>query len=92
MDLWIRGQDKKQLSKIVGMLLVDKELRGFTEYNKNYFELGKYNTEERALEVLDEIETAIVNNYAYELATNSGIGPDNIKGGKFTGVYEMPKE
>ena len=63
MELWIRSQDKTQLGIIVGVILVDNELRGFTNYNQNYFELGTYKTKERALEVLDEIQKLFMPTY-----------------------------
>ena len=58
MELWIRSQNRSQLAKITGVLLLDKEIRGFT--NTNYFyELGIYKTKKRALEVLDEIQSKL---------------------------------
>ena len=52
----MRSQDKTQLAQITGLLLNDNEIRGFTNYHQNYYELGTYKTKERALEVLDEIQ------------------------------------
>lgn len=61
----MRSQDKKQLAQIVGLLLDDEnnEIRGFTNYHQNYYELGTYATKERALEILDEIAAMIKNRY-----------------------------
>lgn len=77
MELWIRSQNRSQLVKITGLLLLDKEIRGFT--NTEYFyELGIYKTKERALEVLDDIQHKLItlcdsmNRHLY--------------------IYEMPKE
>ena len=56
MELWIRSQDKTQLAQITGLLLNDNEIRGFTNYHQNYYELGEYKSKERALEILDEIQ------------------------------------
>ena len=55
MELWIRSQNKKQLANITGLIVVDNEIRGFTN-QKDYYELGTYKTKERAIEVLDEIQ------------------------------------
>ena len=55
MELWIRSQSKKQLANITGLIVVDNEIRGFTN-QKDYYELGTYKTKERAIEVLDEIQ------------------------------------
>lgn len=91
MKLWIRSQDKTQLGIIVGVILVDNELRGFTNYNQNYFELGTYKTKERALEVLDEIQKYII--------PTLNLLDDTLKGKQvcqvgniLSMVYEMPKE
>ena len=61
MELWIRSQDKKNLSKANNIKL-DRYLGD----NKNviisneYFEIGKYKSEERAIEVLDEIQHRLI--------------------------------
>ena len=55
MELWIRSQNKKQLANITGLIVVDNEIRGFTN-QKDHYELGTYKTKERAIEVLDEIQ------------------------------------
>ena len=63
MELWIRSQDKKTLTKINDIRLKEFNLDeivanykttslGSNEYEK----LGTYKTKERALEVLDEIQ------------------------------------
>lgn len=54
--------------------------------------IAKYDTEERAVEVLDEIQNKICGNIGMFLATNSGIKPTNITGFSYCGTYEMPKE
>lgn len=80
MELWIRSQDKKRLGQI-----------NFIEYGKDDYgyhligwrdkfegtRLATYKTEERVLEVLDEIQERV--NF-------------NIKLKVETCVYEMPKE
>lgn len=88
MELWIRSQNRSQLTKITGLLLLDKEIRGFT--NTEYFyELGIYKTEERALEVLDEIQKLLMPIAEYKLESPAlTIKYENID--KI--VYEMPKE
>lgn len=66
MNLWVRSQDKEKLLKINGLQyqnckLVENEtveaniLIGFYSSYENEI-LGEYNTKERALEVLDEIQ------------------------------------
>lgn len=66
MNLWVRSQDKEKLLKINGIQyqnckLVENEtveaniLIGFYSSYENEI-LGEYNTKERAIEILDEIQ------------------------------------
>lgn len=61
MELWVRSQDKRILQKIDNIFLdanyENKRICTFDgDINVN---LGEYKTKERALEVLDEIQTYI---------------------------------
>lgn len=83
MGLWIRSQDKRILAKIETIHVDYRKqnviIANYKQLNRDdedYLPLGKYDTSERALEVLDEITTE-VNKY---LGT-----PVEI-------VYEMPQE
>lgn len=70
MDLWVRTQDRKILTKITD-LEIDEE-NCIVVYNHNgdvEITLGMYQTKERALEVLDEIQSLITPNYK-ELVVN----------------------
>ena len=69
MNLWVRSQDKEKLLKINGIQyqnckLVENEtveaniLIGFYSSYENEI-LGEYNTKERAIEVLDEIQNIL---------------------------------
>ena len=67
MDLWIRSQDSTKLIKAenIEMVIVYEE-----EISKDVFYLcvdsciiGKYNTQERALEVLDEIQKLLIGDF-----------------------------
>lgn len=92
MELWIRSQDKRQLLKVNDGLYI---ANGFTDTDdtfigiKNVGHVGRYAEEERALEVLNEIQTKL---------DGSGKLPSNITDVSkqvfippFM-VYEMPKE
>lgn len=67
MELWIRSQDKTRLVKITQVKFVDKEsdLDDFKNVIRGYgvdgfnFRLGTYETKERAIEVLDEIQNKL---------------------------------
>lgn len=77
MELWIRSQDKTQLAQITGLLLNDNEIRGFTNYHQNYYELGTYKTKERALQILDEINNKIKNQFIVKV--NTLLKPNDVK-------------
>ena len=86
MELWIRSQDRRNLIKTERLYV--------SGTNDEYYigdsligHIGIYKTEERALEVLDEIQRLITDLQYMSYA---------IPNDKFTGyrpnVYEMPKE
>lgn len=107
--MWVRTQDKEILMKVDNINLgidVDTKkpnrLFTFVDGVTTSFTLGKYKSKERALEVLDEIQVYLENNYlsindmpqhnngliANGLIANGLIlFPNN----KHT-VYQMPKE
>ena len=85
MELWIRSQDKLRLTRMDSVIINvrnKKEITSNYSYTFDGFEkdipLGEYNTEERALEVLDEIQCHLVN--------------INDSRDSYFYVYEMPKE
>lgn len=57
MELWIRSQDGKRLTKVEDIYMVEDE-NNFTSYigNSMVGHLGEYKKVGRALEVLDEIQ------------------------------------
>lgn len=78
MELWIRSQDKKRLTKVEDIYMVeDKD--NFTSYIGNNIvgHLGEYKKVGRALEVLDEIQKIL--NPKGILKFNSLIRKDDIK-------------
>lgn len=97
MELWIRSQNKHTLIKCNYITTLEKDVYGNTEYtiiNEDELELGKYDSEKRLLEVLDEIQNFICieiheNNLDYEKA-------DLILKGRIVDslckIYQMPKE
>lgn len=78
MNLWIRNQDKKLLIPINNALYIPQSRTGenFGIFYKDIM-LGYYTKEERALEVLDEIQKIFYNNQKFI---------NNVV------VYEMPEE
>lgn len=69
MELWIRSQDRRSIVKIINILLEnplnsgETGIRGYFS-NNSYKMLGYYKTEQRAIEVLDEIQEYLDNGYA----------------------------
>lgn len=89
--IWIRTQDKKRLVNCKDIEVIDCIV--ISNYDKqDYFKLGVYQTNERALKVLDEIQKVIEQNqtimYEYVHSESKKIEytyPQNV-------IYEMPKE
>ena len=95
MELWVRTQNKGDLLKIYNITIDSRRnlLLGNLISNDNasicdYWELGRYKTTERALEVLDEIHQRLIDLQTME------IDPSCWKTIKrnINCVYEMPEE
>ena len=93
MELWIRSQDKSSIVKVdnlyvsVGNFIcyyVEKGKEVPDTYYRPSGELGRYETRERALEVLDEIQNML---YGGLKATNN-----NQLAGTTSIVYQMPEK
>jgi hypothetical protein len=104
MELWIRSQDKEELLKINARLFI-KEITnvGFSIENDlctddGFISLGIYETKERALEVLDEIQSyisilnamSLCHNENMLIALNSAVGEKKLN--NMSSPYEMPEE
>lgn len=93
MDIWIRSQNKDILMK-VDNLLIDSEknvifTHKFINNKEVTYTLGKYKTKERALEVLNEIESI----YNFTLINDTYEHADlYIKTLMLPRFYNMPKE
>lgn len=98
MELWIRSQDKKDLVKVNSLWIMDNQIWMEVPFYENHKKLGltisghnhklaEYETEERALEVLDEIQRLITDlqylNYAIKNDEFCSYRPN---------VYEMPEK
>lgn len=99
MDLWIRSQDKSSLVKVDNLYVsvgnyicyyVEKGKEVPNTYYRPSGELGRYETHERALEVLDEIENHLINSSFTRRTNGLGEVKDIIPNPLF--IYEMPKE
>ena len=110
MELWIRSQDKSSIVKVDNLYVsvgnyicyyVEKGKEVPDTYYRPSGELGRYETKERALEVLDEIHKCIVDkevldgcNNILTLANNKSLNEVNQILGRAEkiAVYEMPKD
>ena len=96
--MWIRSQDKLGLFEMKGFKIREHGFEnGTKEYlvlgNDNlYNHLGTYKSEERALEILDEISKQISINKAIEICSNLGdMTQANRENYIYTQVYQMPE-
>lgn len=102
MELWIRSQDKSSIVKVDNLYVsvgnyicyyVEKGKEVPGTYYRPSGELGRYETKERALKVLDEIQDKIKNMYILEnckLPKESCI-EQSLAMDDFN-IYEMPEE
>ena len=103
MNLWIRSQDKRNLKKINTEIYIKEGLSNYAEGDVYFIvssgtELGEYETKERAIEVLDEIQerTMLINtiNLAKDrdslIAYKNALTEEKIKGLGYP--YQMPKD
>lgn len=96
MDLWIRSQNKMNLESVHSVsinylnkkqLICNYEPDFIGNQGEYYVLLGEYATEERALEVLDEIQKKI---NLINLGHDFGSPMVDLKNPTY--IYEMPKE
>lgn len=78
MELWIRSQNKGALIKVEMLGNTDGTIKSYLGNNQTV--LGTYKSNERALEVLDEIQNILEHEWDYKDKFN------------MCRVYEMPKE
>ena len=103
MELWIRSQDRTILRKVDTIGIV--EGRDFWSIDENLtVSFGKYKTKERALEVLDEIQSLLQPTIEYKPIVQEEYNleyeykhfvkvDDNMEIKELsTFVYQMPKE
>lgn len=78
MELWIRSQNKEILQKTNALFIShsDENIWSIID-NQNMTKYGEYKTKERVLEILDEIQSAMI---------TLGINDDSFY------IYVMPKE
>ena len=79
MELWIRSQDKLKLVKVNYVYAIENKINSFSIYGETIDSapiIGRYETKERAIEVLDEIQNYILlpntdnSAYIYQMPEN----------------------
>ena len=104
MNLWVRSQDKRILQKVDNIFLdANYENKRISTYDGDNIELGTYKTKERAIEVLDEIQSLLQPTIEYKPIVQEEYNPsytykhfvkvdDNIEIKELsTFVYQMPE-
>lgn len=90
MELWVRSQDKKTLLKCDNITITidsedGKNIKGYKVVG--YEDLGRYETEERAFEILDEIQNKI---NLINLGHDFGSPMIDLKNPTY--IYQMPEK
>lgn len=91
MELWIISQDRETLIKCGRILLEESgDKYVLLDYitSKEWFRLGFYKSKERALEVLDDIESLLCGN-TRDTGLVKGIGINSKNAQNL--IYEMPE-
>ena len=106
MELWIRIQDKTTLIKSYEIYITEQQNKYLIRAKRTSHILGVYNTIERALEVLDEIQNILKPKFKLDTSSIQENGSSCVENGVIlqnytanadfikldTYVYEMPKE
>lgn len=105
MELWVRSQDKRILIKVDNIFLdANYGNKRISTYDGDNTELGTYKTKERAIEILDEIQSLLQLKIEYKPIVQEEYNPlytykhfvkvdDNVEIEELsTFVYNMPKE
>ena len=100
MNLWVRSQDKRYLISVTNLYIpISRNGEDFSIYTFDTdVELGIYKTEERAIEILDEIEERImlintiniVKDRDSLIAYKNALTEEKIKGLGYP--YQMPED
>lgn len=97
MELWIRSQDKSSIVKVDNLYIsvgnyicyyVEKGKEVPGTYYRPSGELGRYETKERALEVLDEIQDELIGSTFMPMEKDEEV----VLTCGSARIYEMPEE
>ena len=83
--MWIRSQDRKKLTEIHDVTIYhDKQIWAGCSF------IGEYSTKEKALKVLDEIQTCIMTEHHYH--TNDENCTRRFFTKEWKEIYQMPQD
>ena len=83
--MWIRSQDRKILTEIHNLDIDD-----INQIWDGSSLLGKYSSKEKALKVLDEIQTSIMTEHQFRIDELNCTR--NYFGKEYKEIYQMPKD
>lgn len=92
--MWIRSQSKKVLLNVNQVVINNTKdeseyyIHGYSERGIDI--LGVYSTEEKALKVLDEIQTSIMTEHQFRIDELNCTR--NYFGKEYKEIYQMPKD
>lgn len=91
--MWIRSQNKRILSKVNEVLICTMDdnkyfIEGF--WDRGSDTLGIYSSEEKALKVLDEIQTSIMTEHQFRIDELNCTR--NYFGKEYKEIYQMPED
>lgn len=95
MGIWIRSQDKCKMGKCAEFYIDDSydgdyDIEGYS-IDDTPIILGTYSTEEKAIKVLDMIQTEIIKSNTKFVSWGNGIG-QNIPCVGVQPIFEMPQD
>lgn len=95
MNLWIRSQDKRKLLTTTYLSFMQFENDDCinilaSAVDNSPIGIGRYKTEERALEILDEIQILLKGKYVVNTYKDNNVDIKRISGDVV--IYEMPEE
>lgn len=88
--MWIRSQDKELLKNVNNIEIIKFDGEKYTTILGDGCYLGIYSTKEKALKVLDEIQTSIMTEHQFRIdelnCTRNYFGKD------YKEIYRMPQD
>lgn len=88
--MWIRSQDKELLKNVNSIEIIKFDGEKYTTIQGDGWHLGFYSTKEKALKVLDEIQTCIMTEHQYH--TDEANCTMRFFTKEYKEIYQMPQD